>query len=335
MANVSQFSTSAGSNNSPSPNGAPEGMAPSGVNDVIRENMAAVARWYRDQQSAIVTAGTGNDYTISTNNSHASLSDIPITVFRANRENTGAATLAVDGLAVRDLVRADGTDLVSGDIKANSVIAVAYNANQNKFFMLSPTTKLAPPSAATTVTAGIAEIATQAETDDGADNTRIVTPKTLKDSVQLRAAQATTSGTAFDFVSIPAKAKKITVIFSGVSLSGSEQILVQLGTASGVESSGYSSRGVRTTGGGGTNTTSSSGFVIFSGGSGESFSGNMTLTHLGGNEWVSSHTGDSPTAGIFIGGGNKTLSGVLDRVRITRSGITDTFDAGKVTLLIE
>lgn len=46
MADVSAWSTTASSNNSVSPDGFPENMAPSGVNDSAREVMAAVARWY-------------------------------------------------------------------------------------------------------------------------------------------------------------------------------------------------------------------------------------------------------------------------------------------------
>lgn len=48
MADVSTWSTTAGSNNSSSPDGFPENMAPSGVNDSAREVMAAIATWYAD-----------------------------------------------------------------------------------------------------------------------------------------------------------------------------------------------------------------------------------------------------------------------------------------------
>ena len=44
MSNISQWSNSAIGNNSASPNGFPEGMPPSGVNDAAREIMAAVRR---------------------------------------------------------------------------------------------------------------------------------------------------------------------------------------------------------------------------------------------------------------------------------------------------
>lgn len=130
--NVSEWSTSAASNNSAPPNGAPEGMAPSGVNDVIRENMAALARWYSDSDGTLVTAGAGDTYTLTTNSGHTALNDIPLMTFRFDRANTGAATLNVDGLGARTL-RANGAALESGALVANTIISVAYNATDDAF----------------------------------------------------------------------------------------------------------------------------------------------------------------------------------------------------------
>lgn len=48
MSDISEWSNSASSNTAASPNGFPEGMAPSGVNDSAREIMAAVRRFVED-----------------------------------------------------------------------------------------------------------------------------------------------------------------------------------------------------------------------------------------------------------------------------------------------
>lgn len=48
MSNISSWSTTAALNNASPPNGFPEGMAPSGVNDGCREVMASVRRWTDD-----------------------------------------------------------------------------------------------------------------------------------------------------------------------------------------------------------------------------------------------------------------------------------------------
>ena len=50
MSDIKTWSASAANNNAASPNGFPEGMAPSGVNDAAREVMAGVRRWYEDAQ---------------------------------------------------------------------------------------------------------------------------------------------------------------------------------------------------------------------------------------------------------------------------------------------
>lgn len=47
---ISSYSTTAASNNSAVPNGWPEGMAPSGVNDCGRQMMADVRSWYEDAE---------------------------------------------------------------------------------------------------------------------------------------------------------------------------------------------------------------------------------------------------------------------------------------------
>jgi hypothetical protein len=50
MTGIELYSTTAASNNSASPNGWPEGMAPSAVNDAARQMMAAIRTWYEDAQ---------------------------------------------------------------------------------------------------------------------------------------------------------------------------------------------------------------------------------------------------------------------------------------------
>ena len=53
MSDVSTWSTTANANNSASPNGFPENMPPSGVNDSAREVMAAIKTWYDSNQTAL------------------------------------------------------------------------------------------------------------------------------------------------------------------------------------------------------------------------------------------------------------------------------------------
>ena len=145
-----------------------------------------------------------------------------------------------------------------------------------------------------------------------------------------------TTQTAVDFTSIPSWVKRITVMFSGASLSGTSSILVQVGDSGGIENTGYASTSTGVTGVAGGTISSTAGYALRLTAAAGAFSGHMFLTNLNGNLWVSSQAGtyDGSTASN-VGGGIKTLSAVLDRIRITTINGTDTMDAGSVNILYE
>jgi len=152
--------------------------------------------------------------------------------------------------------------------------------------------------------------------------------------IVLGTTQASTSGTSIDFTSIPSWAKRATVMFNGVSTNGTNNLLVQIGAGS-VTTSGYagSAAYLLSTPSGSLFTA---GFGILSSSPSNVISGQMILSTLGSNIWVCSYTiGVTNNAQILFGGGNITLSGALDRVRITTVGGTDTFDAGSINIMYE
>jgi hypothetical protein len=126
MSNVSTWSATASSNNSAPPNGFPEGMAPSAVNDAAREVMAAVARWHQDTKGALSSSGSGSAYVITSASPHTTHAAVGAIAFRAHTTSTGAATLAVDGLAPKPL-RIAGVAVEAGNIVADSIIVAIYN----------------------------------------------------------------------------------------------------------------------------------------------------------------------------------------------------------------
>jgi hypothetical protein len=143
----------------------------------------------------------------------------------------------------------------------------------------------------------------------------------------------TASGTAVNFTDIPNWVKRITVMFNGVSTSGTSNPLIQLGTSGGVTTSGYLAGSVETT----TRATYTTGFGLVSSAAVNLIYGQMVITNISGNGWVSSHTLylNQTLAYTLVGGGSITLGGVLDRVRITTVNGTDTFDAGSINILFE
>lgn len=138
-------------------------------------------------------------------------------------------------------------------------------------------------------------------------------------------AQASTSGTSIDFTNIPVWVKRITVMLNGVSTNGTSKVMFQLGSGT-IQTTGYSD------GGGAT-----SGVTTPSVAATDSRTGSFTIVNLSGNLWVVSgvYAQVNGGGGSFPAGGSVTLTGTLDRVRITTVNGTDTFDAGTINIMYE
>jgi hypothetical protein len=191
------------------------------------------------------------------------------------------------------------------------------------------TTNLKNPSASgnniVLATDGSATIATLSSTT--------ITGTTIQGTIKSGTAVASTSGTSIDFTSIPSWVKRITVMLQGVSGNGASHNLLQLGTSSGVTTSGY----VCSYGYFGAPFSTTAGFGVYAGAAGEVVHGNAIITNLTGNTWVFSYSGGvSGTSTLGAGGGGSiALGATLDRVRLTHVNGTDTFDAGSINILYE
>ena len=160
---------------------------------------------------------------------------------------------------------------------------------------------------------------------------------TLARPLTLATAQNATSGTAIDFTGIPSWAKRITVMLNGVSTNGTSLVLVRLGDSGGIEATGYASSSANVFGANSCNvTTSVAGFVLDGPLASHIRSGHVVITNVSGNIWVASHViSTTDNGGSQYGGGSKTLSDSLDRIRLTTVNGTDTFDAGSVNIMYE
>lgn len=172
------------------------------------------------------------------------------------------------------------------------------------------------------------------EGSDGANETLAIAT-TAK--LTLGTEQATTSGTEIDFTSIPSWVQKITLLWEGVSLSGTATFHLQIGDSGGIETSGYTGGGQRLefVGATVTNVSAGGGAAIAFGEGNASYvyhgAINLYLKDATNNTWV--------VDGRLVNGnviwwldGYKSLSDTLDRVRITTSNGTDTFDAGSMNI---
>jgi len=148
-------------------------------------------------------------------------------------------------------------------------------------------------------------------------------------------AVASTSGTSINFTDIPSWVERITVMFNGVSTSGTNPILIQGGNSSGIVNTGYNSTSNHFNASTSTSGASSTaGFIFFSNSAASIHSGIITLVNISGSTWVSSHTAKSLASLVVTGGGDGVIS-TLDRIRITTTTAVDTFDAGSINILYE
>jgi hypothetical protein len=146
-------------------------------------------------------------------------------------------------------------------------------------------------------------------------------------------AVASTSGTAIDFTGIPSWVERITVMLSGTSTNAANSYLVQIGTSGGIQNTGYLSYSTRLPST--TSVSSTAGYIINMASAGDIiYGGTIVLTNLSGNLWVVSGT-FGYTSGTMVIGGTKDLGATLDRVRLTTTTGTDTFDAGSINILYE
>jgi hypothetical protein len=156
------------------------------------------------------------------------------------------------------------------------------------------------------------------------------TVATLGTSLTRATAVASTSGTSIDFTSIPSWVKRITVMFNGVSTNGTSDIIIQLGDAGGIETTGYASLL------GMTGASVTTGYAISNNAVGRTTSGAVSILNINGNNWVASGAFVQTDIGyLFICGGNKTLSDTLTQLRVTTVAGTAAFDAGTINIMYE
>ncbi len=152
--------------------------------------------------------------------------------------------------------------------------------------------------------------------------------------LELQTEQATTSGTEKDFT-IPSWVKKITMTIEGLSTNATSIIIVQLGDAGGIETSGYLGSVDQL----GSAFQYNTGFAIVNAvGAAEVRNGTVTITlkNAAAFTWAADVAiGRSDAASGSTGAGVKSLSAALTTVRLTMVNGSDTFDAGSVNLLLE
>lgn len=163
--------------------------------------------------------------------------------------------------------------------------------------------------------------------------TETFTNKTISGGANnLDSVVATTSGATVDIsTSVPSWVKQMYVNFNGVSTNGTDDILVQIGSTT-YTTSGYISNASLNN-----NTPSSNtgGFRITQVSvAADAYYGIVTINLLDAatDTWVYTSSIYGATGRQHMARGILVLGGTLDRVRLTTTSGTDTFDAGNVSL---
>jgi hypothetical protein len=150
-------------------------------------------------------------------------------------------------------------------------------------------------------------------------------------------AVASTSGTSIDFTGIPAWVKRITVLYKGISTTGTSPIIVQLGTSAGFVITGYSGYSyIAPT----VRLAMSTGFMIIpSLSAAADINGSTVINLITGNTWVETGVVTDNASNNLTSAqscGNVVLPGTLNSVRITTNGApAPTFDAGTINIMYE
>ena len=215
-----------------------------------------------------------------------------------------AVTLNINGLGAKNVTRPGWTTLVPGDIRLSTLVEVVYDGSG--FQLMSNYSY-----------AGVrTSLATGIDTTSGS-------------TVNLVASGLATTPYSTLYIHI-----------NGVSLSGTDDVLLQIGDDSGFVTSGYTSRGsIVTTAA--ASSFSSAGFLIQSGAAAAALYGLLILSRRpalslpGGDQWsITGALSLTSTGGTVQVTGQGTLNSatpakVLDRLRLTVTG-ANTFDAGSV-----
>lgn len=134
---VTSWSTSPSSNNAAPPNGWPEGMAAAAVNDTARQMMAdLVVEFQRNPVKYLGSVAGTNTITASMTPALTAYSTGMTVIFTPANNTTGAATININSLGAKSIVRGDGTALESGDLQASTAHVLVYDGTN--FVVLNP-----------------------------------------------------------------------------------------------------------------------------------------------------------------------------------------------------
>ena len=156
----------------------------------------------------------------------------------------------------------------------------------------------------------------------------------------LALASVSLSGTSVELsTTIPSWVREIEIPINALSTNGTSTPIFQLGSTTYTVTGYAGNAGNYNAASSSTVTTNSTGFPTINLGAHQAaflYGGSITLTHMGSNVWqAKGQFGLGATTNICHVVGVIALAGVLDRIRITTVGGTETFDGGTAAILMK
>lgn len=136
---VSSYSRTPANNNSAPPNGWPEGMAASAVNDCARQQMTDIVNEAAANAVKVLgsVAGT-NTITAAMTPALAAYSAGMTVNFNPAVTNTGAVTINISSLGALDIFRYSGDSLEAGDLVAGIPAYLILDSGADDWYLLNP-----------------------------------------------------------------------------------------------------------------------------------------------------------------------------------------------------
>lgn len=167
----------------------------------------------------------------------------------------------------------------------------------------------------------------------GAANSSVVSG-----TVNAGASNPLSGGTSVSFTGIPSWAKRVSVLFSGVSLSSTAAILIQVGSGSTTTTGYVGYNYLQQNNGTPLVAATTDGFRLVTNSNASTVHGKISIDLITGTTYVASGTclglNATSISTFYSTGGTIALGGALDRVVITSTS-TDTFDAGSINIFYE
>lgn len=333
---ISDYSSTASNNTDVDGINIAEGMAPSNVNNAMREIMAHLKDWQAGnvaQDMKVDGAFTCTGATVLS----STLSVGSNATVSGGMTCTGAAVLSssltVGGAAtITGNLAANGTSSLgattfSGAVIMSSNVTVDGNATLNGNITAGSNTSDTVTLNALLSAGGGTGTSGQFLKSRGTSDTPVWDRPVTIDTAQ------TASGASVDFTDIPSGVSRVTLMMSGWSSSATANITLQIGTSSGLETTGYASSWYGHVAG--TFVRSTTDALIVSANDSAAINTHcIQLSRVTGNTWVINgfgHNTSANGASFFVS--SKTLSGELKRLTVKPA--SGTFDAGTINLMYE